>query len=220
MIHFSPCSPPPDNKRTTIWPSLRSAKNVKKQQEVSDLNRDYWWHKESGPDSRNDLARDRLRYDPVWDRPIAFHKRRSSDQENTNSYSLLPVESWHKTFTGKFEIEITRSWLNEKRQTDDIYSWRYDGMCGDVIYECRYETVMASSVHAHSVAHNTTRFGHAVFDRYVYVINVIENIQTIDTRQTMFQWMFLGSSQILTMAILLIKWPFVVMKFLIQHRST
>ena len=36
-------------------------------------------------------------------------------------------------------------------------------------------------------AHDTTRFGHAIFDRYVYVINVIENIQTVDTRQTMFQ---------------------------------
>ena len=37
------------------------------------------------------------------------------------------------------------------------------------------------------LAHDTTRFGHAIFDRYVYVINVIENIQTVDTRQTMFQ---------------------------------
>ena len=36
-------------------------------------------------------------------------------------------------------------------------------------------------------AHDTTRFGHAIFDRYVYVINVIENIQTVDTKQTMFQ---------------------------------
>ena len=25
-------------------------------------------------------------------------------------------------------------------------------------------------------AHDTTRFGHAMFDRYVYVINVFENI--------------------------------------------
>ena len=30
-------------------------------------------------------------------------------------------------------------------------------------------------------AHDTTRFGHAIFDMYVYVINVIENIQTVDT---------------------------------------
>ena len=36
-------------------------------------------------------------------------------------------------------------------------------------------------------AHDTTRFRHAIFDRYVYVINVIENIQTVDTREIMFQ---------------------------------
>ena len=36
-------------------------------------------------------------------------------------------------------------------------------------------------------AHDTTRFGHAKFDRYVYMINVIENTQTVDTRQAMFQ---------------------------------
>ena len=36
-------------------------------------------------------------------------------------------------------------------------------------------------------AHDTTQFGHAIFDRCVYVITVIENIQTVDTIQTMFQ---------------------------------
>ena len=36
-------------------------------------------------------------------------------------------------------------------------------------------------------AHDTARFGHAIFDKYVYVINFIENIQLFDTRQTMFQ---------------------------------
>ena len=36
-------------------------------------------------------------------------------------------------------------------------------------------------------AHDTTRVGHTIFSRYVYVINVIESIQTVDTRQTMFQ---------------------------------
>ena len=54
-------------------------------------------------------------------------------------------------------------------------------------------------------AHDTTRFGHAIFDRYVYVINVIENIQTVDTRQNMFQYMFPGSLRNLTMVKLLIK---------------
>ena len=49
------------------------------------------------------------------------------------------------------------------------------------------ESVTASSVHAHSVVHDRARFEHAMFDRCVYMINVIENIQTVDTRQTMFQ---------------------------------
>ena len=35
--------------------------------------------------------------------------------------------------------------------------------------------------------HDTTRFWHAIFDRYVYVINVIENIETVYTGQTRFQ---------------------------------
>ena len=59
--------------------------------------------------------------------------------------------AFHKSFTGKFIIELTWSWLNEKHQTDDIYPWRHNWKCGDVIYECRYESAMASSVHAHSV---------------------------------------------------------------------
>ena len=49
------------------------------------------------------------------------------------------------------------------------------------------ESVTASSVHAQGVVHDRARFEHAMFDRYVYVINVLENIQTVDTRQTMFQ---------------------------------
>ena len=36
-------------------------------------------------------------------------------------------------------------------------------------------------------AHDTTRVGHAMTGVYTYVITVIENIQTVDTRQTMFQ---------------------------------
>ena len=54
----------------------------------------------------------------------------SSDTENAKPNSLLPVKSWHKLFTGKFRTEITRSWLNEKYQTDDVYSWRHNGRCG------------------------------------------------------------------------------------------
>ena len=108
-----------------------------------------------GPDSRNDplaIGSDTILWSWSADRipqtPITIG---SSDRENTKPNSLLPIESWHKSFTGKFRIEITWSWLNEKRQTDDIYPWRHNGRCDDVIYECRYESVMASSVHAHSV---------------------------------------------------------------------
>ena len=108
-----------------------------------------------GPDSRHDLLA--ISSDPIlWSwlahripqTPITIS---SSDRENKKTNSLLPIKSFIKSFTGKFRIEIKWLWLNEKRQTDDIYSWRYNGRCGDVIYECRYESIMASSVHAHSV---------------------------------------------------------------------
>ena len=109
----------------------------------------------TGPDSRNGplgIGSDTILWSWSADRipqtPITIG---SWDRENMKPNSLLPIESWHKSFTGKFIIEITWSWLNEKRQTDDIYSWRHNWRCGDVIYECRYESVMASSVHAHSV---------------------------------------------------------------------
>ena len=39
------------------------------------------------------------------------------------------------------------------------------------------ESVKDSSVHTHGVVHNTTRFGHAMFDRYMYVVNVTEYLQ-------------------------------------------
>ena len=154
-----------------------------------------WWAclhgQASGPDSRNDplaIGSDTILWSWSADRipqtPITIG---SSDRENRKPNSLLPIESWHKSFTGKFRIEITWSWLNEKRQTDDIYSWRHNGRCGEVIYECRYESVVPVQCTHTVFAHNTTRFGHAIFDRCVYVITVIENIQTVDTRQTMFQ---------------------------------
>ena len=109
----------------------------------------------SGPDSRKDplvIGSDTILWSWSVDRipqtPITIG---SSDRENTKPNSLLPIESRHKSFTGKFRIEITWSWLNKKRQTDYVYSWRHNGRCGDVIYEYRYESVMVSLVHAHSV---------------------------------------------------------------------
>ena len=44
-------------------------------------------------------------------------------------------------------------------------------MCADT------ESVTASSVHAHDIVHDTTRLGHAMFDMYVYVLNIIECLQ-------------------------------------------
>ena len=41
-------------------------------------------------------------------------------------------------------------------------------MCADT------ESVTASSVLAHGVVHDTIRVGHAMFGRYVYVVNIIE----------------------------------------------
>ena len=78
-------------------------------------------------------------------------RSRKYETKQKKQKSLLLIESWHISFIGKFRIEITWSWLNEKHQTDDIYSWRHSGRCGDVIFECRYESDMASSVQAHSV---------------------------------------------------------------------
>ena len=62
--HIFVSHPPHEKEQVTIWPSLRSAKNVKKQQEVSDLNQDYhmapkgkwpWRCKSTGKDSSNEL---------------------------------------------------------------------------------------------------------------------------------------------------------------------
>ena len=143
---------------------------------------------EPGPDSRNDplaigsdtilwsLSAGRLTPTPITSG--------ASDRQNTKPNSL-PIESWHKSFTGKFRIEITWSWLNDKRQTGDIYSWRHNGRCGDVIYECRYESVMASSVHAHSVCSRYNR----VWTCHIWQVCVCDwrhRKYTIYTRQTMF----------------------------------
>ena len=106
-----------------------------------------------GPDSRNDplaIGSDMILWSRLADRipqmPITIG---SSGRKNTKPNSLLPIGSWHKSFNGKFRTEITRSRLHETCQTSDIYSWRHNGRCGDAIYVCRYESVMASSVHAH-----------------------------------------------------------------------
>ena len=142
------------------------------------------------PDSRNDplaISSDPILWSWSADRipqtPITIG---TSDRENTKPNSLLPIESWHTSFTGKFRIKIERSWLNEKCEID-ISSWRHNGRRGHVIHECRYENTMANSAQTHSVAQDSTRFGHAIVDMYVYVISVIGNIQTVDKKKKMFQ---------------------------------
>ena len=83
-----------------------------------------------GPDSSNDpiaIGSDTILWSWSADRiQQTLITIGSSDRENTKPNSLLPIESWHKSFTGKFMIVITWSWLNEKRQTDYIYSWITD----------------------------------------------------------------------------------------------
>ena len=130
-----------------------------------------------------------LRYDPV----IVIGRSHSANADHdglirSRQYETKQfIANWIMTsFTGKFRIEITWSWLNEKRQTD-IYSWRHNGKRGNVIYDCRMRASWPVQCTHTLFAHDTTRFGHAIFDRCVCVINVIENIQNVDTRQTMFQ---------------------------------
>ena len=146
-----------------------------------------WWLLSPGPDSRNDplaIGSDTILWSWAADRiPQMSIMISSSDSGNMKPNSLLPTEPWHKS-PRKFQTEITRSQLNEKRQTDDIYSWRHNGRCGDLIYVCRYESVMANSVRTHmlTILHGL----HMPCLTCVYVINGIEYIWTVNTRQNMF----------------------------------
>ena len=117
-------------------------------EEVLQPNRYQWQNnggrqqrRTSGPDSRNDplaIGSDTILWSWSDDRiPQTLITIGSSDRENTKPNSLLPIESWYKSFTRKYRTEITRSRLNEKHQTDYIYSWRHNGRCGNIIYMCR-----------------------------------------------------------------------------------
>ena len=141
---------------------------------------DSMYNQDPGPDSRNDLpaiGSDTILWSWSADRipqtPITIG---SSDRETTKPNSLLPIESWHKSFTGKFRIEITWSWLNKKVRV--MISIHDVTMGGVAMSFMSVDTRASWPVQCtHTVfAHDTTWFGHAIFDRYVYVINVIENI--------------------------------------------
>ena len=125
------------------------------------------------------------------DQPSAFHKRRSRSAHqiekirNQTVYCQLNHGINHSL--GKLELKLRgRDWMKNVRLMVSIH---------DVTMGRVETSFMTADTRAswpvqcmHTVfAHDTTRFGHAMFDRYVYVINVIENIQTVDTRQNMFQ---------------------------------
>ena len=63
-----------------------------------------------------------------------------------------------------------------------ICSWQPNGRKSNA---CRYEIVTTSAEHVHGKARSTTPFGHALFDKLVYVINFSEFIQALNTRQNM-----------------------------------
>ena len=92
----------------------------------------FWWPGSLGrlgPIPQTICARSTQIQSCYTDRPIVFHKRglrSASDREITIPSTSLPNDSWYKSFIGTFRTEITRSRLNEKRQTD-INLWRHNG---------------------------------------------------------------------------------------------
>ena len=123
-------------------------------------------------------------------RPIAFHKRQSRSNHqiekirNQTVYCQLNHDI--NRSLGDLELKLRdRDWMKIVR----LMIFIHDVTMGFVATSFMSADTRASwpVQCTHSVAHETKRFGHAIVDRYVYVINVIENIQAVDTRQTMFQ---------------------------------
>ena len=115
------------------------------------------------------------------DRPIAFHKRRSRSVHqiekirNQTIYWQLNHDINHSL--GHLDLKLCdRGWMKNVRLMISIHDVIMGGvatsfMCADT------ESVTVSSVLAHGVVYDTTRFGHAMFHRYVYVVNLIEYLQ-------------------------------------------
>ena len=125
------------------------------------------------------------------DRPIAFHKRRSRSAHqiekirNQTVYCQLNHDINHSL--GSYELKLRgRDWMKNVRPMISIHDVTIGGVPTSFMSA---DTGASWSVQCrHTVfAHDATQFGHAIFDSYVYVINVIENIETVDTRHTMFQ---------------------------------
>ena len=125
------------------------------------------------------------------DRPIAFHKRwsRSAHQiqkiRNQTVYCQLNPDI--NRSLGYLELELRgRDWIKNVRLMISIHDVTMGGVATSFMSADTRASRPVQCTHK-VFAHDTTRFGHAIFDRYVCVINVIENIQTVDTKQTMFQ---------------------------------
>ena len=125
------------------------------------------------------------------DRPITFRKRRSRSAHeiekiwNQTVYCQLNHDLNHSL--GNSELKLRgRDWMKNVRLMISIHDVTIGGVATSFMDADTRASWPVQCTHT-VFAHDTTRFGHAIFDRYVYVINVIENIQTFDTRQTMFQ---------------------------------
>ena len=125
------------------------------------------------------------------DRPIAFHKRRSRSAHqiekirNQTVYCQLNHDINHSL--GNLELKLHgRDWIKNVTLVIFIHDVTMGGVATSFMSADTRASWSVQCMHT-AFAHDTTRFRHAIFNRNVYVINVIESIQTVDTRQTMFQ---------------------------------
>ena len=124
-------------------------------------------------------------------RLIAFHKRRSRSAHqienirNQTVYCQLNHDINHSL--GNLELKLLGlDWIKNVRLMISIHDVTMGGVATSFMSADTRASWPVQCTHT-VFAHDTTRFGHAIFNRYVYVINVIESIQNVDTRQTMFQ---------------------------------
>ena len=136
------------------------------------------WHQGPIPETIRSRSAQIRSCDP--DRPIAFHKRRSRSAHqiekirNQTVYCQLNHDINHSL--GNLELKLHgRDWMKNVRLVISIHDVTMGGVAMSFM---SVDTKASWPVQCtHTVfAHDTTRFGHAIFDRYVYVITVIENM--------------------------------------------
>ena len=117
------------------------------------------------------------------DRPIAFHKRRSRSAhqiekiQNQTVYCQLNHDINHSL--GNLELKLYGSdWIKNVRLMISIHDVTMGGVATSFMSADTRASWPVQCTHS-VFAHDTTRFGHAIFNRYVYVINVIESIQLL-----------------------------------------